>query len=330
MYKPTRTQPLNAAVQKAPNRPAAPQTRKPPAPHAFGTRPAPKVLQTKTAASMSPLKARTESRPAPQAVQRPQPPAKVLQPKTHAAPRPVNQLRGVTSAPSAQRTQPALNTLQTKKAAGQEALKRRMPFASAPTSAPTKAKPNAAHGRPSASPAAAGVGTLQRKPSVVVPARPGFELKRAAFVPPSASGVIQRSGSASAAAAPAKAPAKAAAVATVEKVITYDQLKAYIASKKYFVNAKQQYYESSGTNRDYGVKIKIIRKDKSQNSVQTWVHFHYTANGPVASAHFKNGPGKAANQGFDFPASDAATLINALLGANLSETDWKSIKGIAL
>lgn len=325
MYKPTRTQPSNASAQKASRNPAAPQTRRPPAPPAPAARPVPKVLQKKTAGSMSPLNPRAENKPKPQAVQQPRPTAKVLQPKTRAAALPANRQHAAPPFTSAQRTRPAPSTLQTKSAARPEAFKRQPPSANAPSAVATKAKPKAPTGRPHAGATAARVGTLQRKPSAVVPSRPRFELRMPAVIIPSASGVIQRS-AAAAVAAPVKAPAKAPGIKY--RAISLANLKAYIASDDYYVNATQQYYEVHGKKREYGVKIKIIRKDKSADSIMTWVHFHYTAGGSVDSAHFKNGGSKGANQGFDLDAGDAATLINALIGAGVSSGTWTSIKSI--
>lgn len=323
MYKLTRTQPPNASAQKASKSLAAPQTRRPPAPPAPAARPVPKVLQTKQAGSMSPQKPRAENRPKPQAVQQPRPPAKVLQPKTRATALPVNRQHAAPPVPSAQRTRPAPLTLQTKSAARPEAFKRQPPFAHAAS----KVKPDAAPGRPparhvAASVTAANSGTLQRKASVVVPIRPRFELKRPAVVIPSASGVVQRAAAAAAVKAPAKAPG------LKYRAISLANLKAYIADDDYYVNAMQQYYEVHGKKREYGVKIKIIKKDKSADSIMTWAHFHYTAGGAVDSGHFKNGGSKHANQGFDMGAGEAATLINALLAAGVSAGTWTSIKDI--
>jgi hypothetical protein len=159
--------------------------------------------------------------------------------------------------------------------------------------------------------------TLQRKASSIIPVKPVIQPQKTAHTAHFSAGAIQLA-------------AAAAAPALKKKVISLDTLKTAIADSDYFVNAMQQYYSQSGKKCDYGAIIKIIRKDKSQDTVQTYVHFHYTAGGSVESAHFKAGPKKTDGQGFDFDNAEAGKLINALIKAGVKANTWVSIHGITI
>lgn len=133
----------------------------------------------------------------------------------------------------------------------------------------------------------------------------------------------------------------------VRGVSSYASLKARIADANYYVNAKDQYYQAESPPKktrkvEYGVVIRIIRMDKSENTLETFLHMHCTKHDTkglkIQSMHFKNGPGgKFANAGFEVynenyggavSEDKALALASALMGMPLD--DWTSIKGITL
>lgn len=135
-------------------------------------------------------------------------------------------------------------------------------------------------------------------------------------------------------------------VPVVRGVSSYDQLKSRIADGNYYVNARDQYYEAEKPPKrtrkvEYGVSIRYIRKDKSESTLETFLHMHCTTHATsglkILSMHFKNGPSKFAGAGFEVYNEDyggavtkekALALATALLGKTLD--DWTSIKGVAL
>jgi hypothetical protein len=112
----------------------------------------------------------------------------------------------------------------------------------------------------------------------------------------------------------------------VHKVITVDQLVAYLRDRAYRVDAILEYDENKG--REYGVCLSVSHAREER--FYTHLHFHYKPNPhgsfPEISAHFKKGRHKFDQQGYELPVADAYALYIACNLLNLDKSNWKNFK----
>jgi hypothetical protein len=147
-----------------------------------------------------------------------------------------------------------------------------------------------------------------------------------AVVPPAAVAAVARG---PVAAPPPAAPRPAVApVGTKNSLISYDQLAGYIGDDDYFVNVRC----NIGGPSTFGYMIKIIRKDKSENSKMAYFHWHEEWNGEITSAHFKVGNKKTDGQGADLDGQEKNTLTAGLarIAGKSKSAAWTDLKSLAL
>jgi len=128
-------------------------------------------------------------------------------------------------------------------------------------------------------------------------------------------------------AAPARVPA-ARRVETKNRLISYQQLAGYISSPDYFVNVRC----NIGGPSVYGYMIKIIRKDKSENTTMAYFHLHKDSRGEITSAHFKAGNGKRDGQDADLWGKEMDTLTKGLarIAGQTKSSIWVDLKSLVL